>query len=816
MAQPGYAAENQPVALDGVTELLVHGVGGESAETTLREPHPMLVAGDATAGFYRGPDTDGRHRESYSWGGLTSGRASRALWLLLLPFALANLAGWLHWRRRGQREPGHFRALIRVFGLTLTVLGVLDVCSIAFDLIAYQCGGDPACVGAQRSSQPWWSPLRWVSLLDAGWLAGNQLRQLAAAAVLPLAVVGLLGFLARSTRERYEQSKPTGVVDYELVGRNPFHMHTEKARSIGLHAPWFWYGEPLARTLGRAHLAAGIAVIAWSLAAAAEALGGASRFIAAGRVLAWVVLAVAVVAMCAPRPLGVKRWRWDLRGLVSVALVALALVAAGCWSQPASAGTSRSLPGLSEVAGIVFGTHLLLILALVVYSLVVAVAMWRKRRQPGSDMDDDTLRCGPLAAVVLSTVTLNSLLAGLSVRTADALGRGVAIGSPTPGDPAPAIWYPRVYNLFAVGFVAGLLLVLVLLAVAWLSTGRDEPTSEIATEYDDDQAAEDATLSALPPAPGASGRNDLERSQRRWLDGIRFRRRLAELVTRLDWALLAVSVVTVAMALIGFVADQLGRPLSVPNGVWWGRLSAACTWVVTLIPWAAVAVVLSGYRDRGRRRQLGVLWDVGMFWPRAFHPLAPPSYAERAVPDLEERIGRLAKDRSGRQGRVLLMAHSQGTVLAAAAVAQLASSEGTARQRIALVTYGAPLARLYRRAFPAYFGDGMFAKLHHDLRAGGARWRNYHRKTDLIGGPVFTDTDTLDRGDGDRCLRDPFTHWYVPRDPMPQALGHSSYMRDPAMRHEVDCLAGELLVEAATPAPPPPAPQPSAPETSGV
>ena len=151
---------------------------------------------------------------------------------------------------------------------------------------------------------------------------------------------------------------------------------------------------------------------------------------------------MAVVAMCAPRPLGVKRWRWDLRGLVSVALVALALVAAGCWAQPAGAGTSRTLPGLSDVAGIVFGTHLLLILALVVSSVVVAVAMWRKRRRPESDMDADTLRCGPLAAVVLSTVTLNSLLAGLSVRTADALGRGVAIGSPTPGDPAPAIWYP--------------------------------------------------------------------------------------------------------------------------------------------------------------------------------------------------------------------------------------------------------------------------------------------------------------------------------------------------------------------------------------
>jgi hypothetical protein len=56
MALPGYAVENQPVVLNGVTEVLVHGVGGESAEDTLYEPHPVQVAGDVTAGFYRGPD----------------------------------------------------------------------------------------------------------------------------------------------------------------------------------------------------------------------------------------------------------------------------------------------------------------------------------------------------------------------------------------------------------------------------------------------------------------------------------------------------------------------------------------------------------------------------------------------------------------------------------------------------------------------------------------------------------------------------------------------------------------------------------------
>lgn len=785
----GYAAENQPAVLKGVTELLVHGVGGEPAEDTLHEPHPRQVAGDATAGFYRGPDVDGRHRESYSWGGLTSGRASRALWLLLLPFALANLAGWMHWRTRGDKEPGYFRSLIRLFGLSLTVLGLLYVCSIAFDLIAYQCGGDPACVGVQRSSQPLWSPLRWISLLNVGWLARNQFRQLAAAAVLPLAVVGLLGYLARSTRDRYEQAKPMDVVDWERQGNNAFKTDTEKARHLGLEAPWFWYGEPLARVLGRAHLAAAIAVIAWTLAAASEALGGGGRWLGLGRTLAWIVLAIAVVTMCTP--LQLRKRRWDLRGLPSLALVAMALVVIACWSHPAGgSGQSRSLPGLRGVVEIIFGVHVALIAVLAGYSIIVAI---RRRRTRSKEVN--TLVCGPLAAVILATVTLNSALAGLSVRTADALGRSVAIGSPTPGDPAPAIWYPRVYDLFAVGFVAGLLLLAAVLLIAWLSTGRGESLAGIAEEYmgaPKPEPTDDDYLSALP----GDGRdhNLLERSQRRWVKGIRRHRRMAELVTRLDWALVTVVVFTVTLTLFGFAAERLGHPLSVPAGVWWGRLSAACAWVVTLIPAAAIAAVLTGYRDRGRRRQLGVLWDVGMFWPRAFHPLAPPSYGERAVPDLEGRIFRLTRGRPGGAGRVLLMAHSQGTVLAAAALRQLTSSGAAAAHRVGLVTYGAPLTRLYRRAFPAYFGDGIFTELYDDIGTPDAGWRNFHRKTDLIGDRVFTGPDG-GRRHADTCLLDPYTNWYAPGDPLPPVLGHSSYMRDPFMHGYVENLARQFLVE---------------------
>ena len=138
------------------------------------------------------------------------------------------------------------------------------------------------------------------------------------------------------------------------------------------------------------------------------------------------------------RPLKLGRRRWDLRGLPSAALAALALVVVGCWSEPAGGGAPRSLPGLRGVADVVFGAHVLLIVALVLSSIRVAAAMRRRRPLTGDEPAEQagTLRCGPLAAVVLASVTLNSALAGLSVRTADALGRGVAIGSPTPDDPA--------------------------------------------------------------------------------------------------------------------------------------------------------------------------------------------------------------------------------------------------------------------------------------------------------------------------------------------------------------------------------------------
>src|SRR5690606_18389328 len=90
--------ERGPVPPEEFVELRVHGVGGTPPEEILDVPATRLVAGDESAGFFRPYGTeDGAEvrREAYSWGGLTSASRLRALWVLLFPFAIANLAGWM-------------------------------------------------------------------------------------------------------------------------------------------------------------------------------------------------------------------------------------------------------------------------------------------------------------------------------------------------------------------------------------------------------------------------------------------------------------------------------------------------------------------------------------------------------------------------------------------------------------------------------------------------------------------------------------------------------------------------------------------------
>jgi len=134
-----------------------------------------------------------------------------------------------------------------------------------------------------------------------------------------------------------------------------------------------------------------------------------------------------------------------------------------------------------------------------------------------------------------------------------------------------------------------------------------------------------------------------------------------------------------------------------------------------LIGLGTVALLVLGlvaYRYPTVRRIVGVAWDLGTFWPRTAHPLAPPCYAMRAVPELVVRAGWL----SSPSGGAVLCGHSQGSVLLAATVLQ---TPPEALPRLALLTYGCPLRRLYGRLFPAYVDDALLAAV---SAAVGHRW----------------------------------------------------------------------------------------------
>jgi len=209
-----------PVELGGLTEIRVHGVGGTSPESLLGDSTPTRVAGDRVAGFYRTSDAAGRHREAYSWGGLTSRSRMRALWALLLPSMLANMAGWMarRWVTAGEEEvirPAtrwEFRWFARLSALALTLSTAAMVTYLALDVLAYQWGRTDPLPSPDPAAQPdgvpggvtsWWNQT--VETWTAVDRPGNRIVLGAVAAVL---VALVFAVLARHSRSSYESVVP--------------------------------------------------------------------------------------------------------------------------------------------------------------------------------------------------------------------------------------------------------------------------------------------------------------------------------------------------------------------------------------------------------------------------------------------------------------------------------------------------------------------------------------------------------------------------------------------------------------------------------
>ncbi len=696
------------------TELRVHGVSGTPVESLLDRPLLHQVAGDADAGFFRpreaygdttGPG--GALLEGYRWGNLTAGAAARALWLLLLPFMLANVALWLRPPGLGRRV---YRTLCRLFAASVTMTFVLAAVGVSVDLVAWQCATPGNPCGTTRS---------YLAFLTHGFFAPTG-RRLAVLSLVPIGAVLVLWYLGRRTWCRYEAYEAPSDVDGD-----------------GLAAPGFWRGMPLVGRLRALHLAIAFgtldAVLLGVLAPHDRRVAG---WVLAG--LAALVVLLALVALALPgmvdrdRP---ARWaRGFARGLRIAAMLLTAIVWGYAMWPRDPWPTTGGLPGYGMTITVLFAAQigLLLVLAAVVLA----------GHRPGRYLAG---LAGPVCAS-LGLAVAAAFTAGASFQVADFLDRSA---SPVGRTDGARLQPPAAMQWSALGMTVTVVAVLLVGLGTWrYLLPRLRAAARAVTDAD---------------FPGARA-TDPDRAAA--IDRAVADARLTDHGGRLLlWGYVPLAVAAVAVTVLALLG--IGPVDLAPGGSGAAPVVAFATSLGTyLIGLAALGLMFLGYRayrDQGVRRLVGVLWDLGTFWPRAAHPLAPPCYAERTVPELATRTAWLA-----RQGQVILSGHSQGSVLAAATVLQLPPSTP---DNMALLTYGSPITRLYARLFPDYVNPTTLTAVGTGVRG---RWVNLWRETDPIGGPVGEPA-------GDRRFVDPAGFPIPPSDTVyPAVHGHSGYPSDPA------------------------------------
>ena len=735
------------------TELIVHGVGGAPPSDLLDDFHPMRVSGDHLAGFYEphqppdrgepGLPADRFPREAFAWGGLTSGDAARALWFLLLPFALMNAGGWMHARLSdGMRVMA--RSVLRLLASLGTVMAVVMFSQLALDLVAYQCGWlNESCRDGH-----WW-----LSFLDASIFATRPSRILVLGAVVPLSGLALWWASSLVSFRNFEEYL---VVDPDQPRERPPPGGGDA--EIRLDDAWFWRGAAPVRRLRRLHFQLGVAVVGVVLALSVAELTPLGWTVGAF-VIVWGGTAVTAVLLYAIGHPGVavsaEGGRFDSAparrlGWVAVWAVLLGAAALGLWGGDAVArGTAYPrLEGMIPAATLVTGAQLALAVAL-------AVGLYRAATAAKGSF----FRIAPVIAYALGWLMIISLWAGIGLRLADWFGTGQADTSRFWHDVAATcspgrFCYPIWYEDAAVAFAAILLLGLSAAVAVLLWPPALSDVDAVVADF---------------------GEPTTDQETRR-LRNVARKHRHARLVRVADDGVAAVIVI----GILSFVAVGL---VQAANG--WrfpSPLVTASGWLVALAPLVAVLVVRLALNNPSARRAVGSVFDVLTFFPRRVHPFAPPCYGERAVPQLGWRLGWLT-----RRGRgVVVRAHSQGTALTAAALLLGTGSS----ERISLVTYGSPLVMLYERHFPAYF---------HSIveRIGAAlgetpgeepRWVHVCARTDILGcrlsreeSPLVIQVRVLDP-----------ESWGPPRpgDPPPKALGHSTYHRHRAVGMWVVYLLG--------------------------
>ena len=234
--------------MTGVVLLEVRGVGGATAEEILGGP-VLQTSGDELAGFYRRDDEEPQHTEAYEWGKLTSGSRTSALWWILFPFTLMNVAGWM-FRPNGEelgRAHEHQRSSLWIGrllmvggGLAITAAYVLWTAALTTEMVAFGCRFDAQC--AER----WYmAPLTMFGDDNGVWLVTVGIG------LATVLVLGLFLFILRTQDrlEGYETDPSRRLLDV-LTSPDTSRLR----RNTQLEDQAFWYKWAEHRRLFRWHL----------------------------------------------------------------------------------------------------------------------------------------------------------------------------------------------------------------------------------------------------------------------------------------------------------------------------------------------------------------------------------------------------------------------------------------------------------------------------------------------------------------------------------------------------------------------------------
>lgn len=455
---------------------------------------------------------------------------------------------------------------------------------------------------------------------------------------------------------------------------------------------------------------------------------------------------------------------------VGIAVVVVGLVVVQAWV--ATGRTPR--PGVAPVdvtIAVVAGMNFAVLVALILFSWILPwLASLGKPISPGHRRPNGTAA----SAAVMATALTNAFFSGAVLWVANYLGA-----------------HPKRAGTLRTGIDLVLLDAYFLLAVLWGVIGIalwmfKRPIAHFLER--------ERQPSEVPPG---------------WEKRVRGAEASATIMRRADLVLIAAATVFVLVG-FGFGAKRVDpqgwqlwewdvAPVS-PTG--WPYATAA--WALPLAVAFAMVRVRKAATDNRLRRFFGQAWDVLSFWPRRHHPFAVRPYSHVAVPVLRDQILRL----TGGGDRLLVSAHSQGSILALCALATLSSD---ARTRTALVTYGSHAAGLYRRGFPEYFDAAEVVGVAPGLgKAPRPRWHNFYRLTDPIGGPIFSNAPEGAKG-YDYCLPDPAVEPQRPpeadrapplerdREPFTALAVHSYYLNEQRLKAVVEALKDDLAGPDGTP-----------------